>query len=304
VSWEPGSIIERILSDRPPPWIGLSGQRPSVEIVERSSGIGLVRAERILAPHKSYVTTAVGLETLRTELRCICSAALGHEVWYRTTDFEARLLNTLDGCDETRDEDNPLIGLRGIRRAMRHPNAFEAELRCIADLQRELVNLRVLFPFVRDAREVAYALDRARACGVTGMLGTMVEVPSAALDIENILSTGVEHVLVGVNDLTALAMGSGPSSVGFQTGHPAVVYLVQQVLTACQRQGISVRVAVGSDLGILPAFSDWPSTIWVVNYDSWLGLVRSAERVVEVGEGQEHEVSYSSDTALPPIDRA
>lgn len=133
-------------------------------------------------------------------------------------------------------EENPALGLRGVRLSLAWPNLIATQLRAIvrgvpAD------QCRIMLPMVSDLDEVQQArrmLDQARiAVGVDRPvpLGVMVETPAAALMAEA-LAAEADFLSVGTNDLTqyALARDRGNPSVaaGADALHPAVLRLIRQ----------------------------------------------------------------------------
>src|SRR6195256_2970359 len=92
------------------------------------------------------------------------------------------------------DDMNPFLGVRGVRLSLRRPDVFRAQLRALA---RAAVagNLKVMIPMVRVPEELdrcralfQQACDELRREGIDAQmppLGMMVEVPAAALPIED-----------------------------------------------------------------------------------------------------------------------
>ena len=152
-------------------------------------------------------------------------------------------------------EQNPFLGVRGLRLALRHRALFVVHLRAILRAAHGH-RFRVMFPMVTEVDEIL----RARACltaaheqltsaGVDHAwpveVGMMVEVPAAALNAP----TFVRHVdffSVGTNDLTqyTLAAERGhPRLAGFADAlHPAVLRLVARVAAVAARHGRWVGV--------------------------------------------------------------
>jgi phosphoenolpyruvate-protein phosphotransferase len=152
-------------------------------------------------------------------------------------------------------EHNPYLGVRGIRLSLRLPELFLAHLRAILRAGNGR-DLGIMFPMVATLEEVKRAkqfVDQARhdlvarsveaACAVK--LGAMIEVPSAALQIEQ-LAGELDFFSIGTNDLTQYVMAAerGNSSVAeLQDAlHPAVLRLIQQVVEVAQGHGKHVSI--------------------------------------------------------------
>src|SRR5699024_4675411 len=100
-------------------------------------------------------------------------------------------------------EENPALGVRGIRISRTHPELVTGQLDAIAraaaaraDTAAPVQVMAPMIATVAEAREFAAA---ARARGLAA--GVMIEVPSTALQIDQICAE-VDFVSIGTNDLT------------------------------------------------------------------------------------------------------
>ena len=142
-------------------------------------------------------------------------------------------------------EENPALGLRGIRVGLAHPDMLDAQLRAILAV-RPAGRCRVMVPMIAslsELRDVRAALDRAIAA--TGHdhaveLGIMVETPAAAVTA-GLLAREADFLSIGTNDLTqyALAMGRGNPAVAASLDglHPAVLHLIAQTCAGASANG-------------------------------------------------------------------
>ncbi|MBW6529578.1 phosphoenolpyruvate--protein phosphotransferase [Sphingomonas sp. RRHST34] len=136
-------------------------------------------------------------------------------------------------------EENPALGLRGIRVGLAHPDILDDQLRAILAV-RPLGQCRIMVPMVvglDELRQVRAALDRVG--GGDGVeLGIMVETPAAAVTAAQ-LAREADFLSIGTNDLTqyALAMDRGNAAVaGALDGlHPAVLRLIEQTVAGGAR---------------------------------------------------------------------
>ncbi len=189
--------------------LGLSGERIAARVEGDFADIGLIRGEYVFRRCRSYITTDTGRAALAAYLEAVCTLYPDRPVWYRTSELDVEEVKVLDGCDDDSLNDRILcMGTRGIRRAMILPAAFETELATVADASRRHPRLGLIFPFVADPSEAAWAARKAREAGFRGSLCAMLEIPAAVMTLDVILDLGYRRALFGVNDGTAFTMGA------------------------------------------------------------------------------------------------
>jgi phosphoenolpyruvate-protein kinase (PTS system EI component) len=227
-----------------PLYVALSGDTPSLEIVKAVEGVGLIRSEYVMRKSGEYVMTDAGSRFLGDYVKSIANLFDPKPVWIRTSDFEEREISTLSGAIETLpSQDNPILGARGVRRGQLLNKPFEQEIAVYAEVGRHANNLGLLFSYVADAVALDFAISTARSKGWRGSIGTMIEIPSAALEINDILEREIELIVIGLNDLSTLVLGAERSAVHNRKDHPAVVQLIEHVCNAAQRKGVKVLIA-------------------------------------------------------------
>ena len=157
-------------------------------------------------------------------------------------------------------EANPFLGQRGIRLSLDNRPLLRDQMAAIVHTARRFP-IRVMIPMVSTPGEMVEARDiLTEAAGPEGLpdglhLGTMIEVPSAALKIEALLPY-VDFVSIGTNDLTqytlAAERGNGAVAALSDALDPGVLRLIDHVCRAA-RGRIDVAVcgeAAGDDLAI------------------------------------------------------
>jgi phosphoenolpyruvate-protein phosphotransferase len=149
-------------------------------------------------------------------------------------------------------EENPALGLRGIRASLWRPDLFEAQLRALLRVS-PVGQCHILLPMItepEEVREVRKRLDALReGLGVPmPRLGAMIETPSAAM-LADSLAREADFLSIGTNDLTqyTLAMDRGHAELASRIDglHPAVLGLIQRVGEAGARHGKLVAVCGG-----------------------------------------------------------
>jgi multiphosphoryl transfer protein len=159
-------------------------------------------------------------------------------------------------------EDNPALGLRGVRTILSRPDLMRDQLRAALRVQ-PYGTLRLLVPMVTDAAEIL-AIRQAcdRLCEELGArnrteIGAMIETPAAALTAGRLLRE-VDFLSIGSNDLTqyTLAMDRGHPELAARTDalHPSVLKLMAAAAAAGSAAGKLVAVCggVAADLAAVP----------------------------------------------------
>jgi phosphoenolpyruvate-protein phosphotransferase/dihydroxyacetone kinase phosphotransfer subunit len=147
-------------------------------------------------------------------------------------------------------EDNPFLGVRGVRLGLARPEVLDPQLRAILRVAADHP-VRVMFPMVATLEEFRAgraAVDRARtAVAEVGRsvperleVGVMIEVPSAALAADA-LAREADFFSVGTNDLSqyTLAADRGNERVASIADplHPAVLELIRRSAAAATAAG-------------------------------------------------------------------
>lgn len=158
-------------------------------------------------------------------------------------------------------EENPFLGVRGIRVGFLHPEILRQQLRAILRVKTS-GKLCVMFPMIAAIDEFRRAKqmleeERAKLKAPPVEVGIMVEVPSVALTAE-VFAREVDFFSVGTNDLTqyTLAMDRGHTGLAKQVDalHPSVLKMIQLSCEAARKHGKWVGVCGGlaSDLKAVP----------------------------------------------------
>jgi phosphocarrier protein FPr len=221
--------------------IGAAGETPEA-VAMGAEGIGLLRTELVFMNHAQAPDQA----TQEAEYRRVLEALEGRPLVVRTLDV---------GGDKPLPywpmpaEENPFLGVRGIRLSLQRPDILETQLRALL-ASAEGRPLRIMFPMVGNIDEWRSAkamVDRLRQeLPVADLqVGIMIEIPSAAL-IAPVLAQEVDFFSIGTNDLTqyTLAIDRGhPTLSGQADGlHPAVLRLIGMTVEAAHAHGKWVGV--------------------------------------------------------------
>lgn len=159
-------------------------------------------------------------------------------------------------------EENPFLGLRGVRVGLDRPDILRTQTRAILRAVDDGAQIHVMFPMIATlsdylrAKEI-FETERAKM-GVSQVpLGVMVEVPSVAVMADQ-FAREVDFFSVGTNDLTqyTLAMDRGHPMLAPQVDalNPAVLGLIGRAAEAAHRydRWIGVCGGVASDPQAIP----------------------------------------------------
>ena len=203
--------------------------------------IGLFRSEFIYLDRQSSPT----LEDQKKVLSELSKKFKGTIV-YRTLDIggdkQVKYLNLPV-------EENPFLGVRGIRLSLENKDIFYSQVRSI--LESDCIDrIKVMFPMVSTIEDFLdaknYIIAIAEELNLKSPpVGIMVETPSSA-SISDQFAKVVDFISIGTNDLTQYIMAAdrGNSNLSkYQNPlHPAVLRAISDVINNCKKNKIEVSV--------------------------------------------------------------
>ncbi|EEB74983.1 phosphoenolpyruvate synthase [Thermococcus sp. AM4] len=240
------------------------------EVAERAAatgadGVGLLRAEHMILSIGQHPVKFIKegkeeelVEKLAEGIRTVAAAFYPRPVWYRTLDAPTNEFKEMPGGEDEPDERNPMLGWRGIRRSLDQPELLKAEFKAIKKVVEEgYDNIGVMLPLVANPDQIRKAKEIARSVGLEPHKdvewGIMVEVPAAALIIEDLIKEGLDFVSFGTNDLTqyTLAIDRDNDRIAYlyDEKHPAVLKLIKHVIKVAKKYGVETSICgqAGSD---------------------------------------------------------
>ncbi len=248
----------------------------------------------------------------------------GRPVTIRTLDLGA------DKADRTGlvvgREENPALGLRGIRLALARPAVADTQLRAILRASG-YGPVRILIPMVSAREElltvrrklsrlVALLRNEGHEVAENIAIGAMIEVPAAAIALDSFIDQ-VDFLSVGTNDLVQylLAADRNNEAVGelYSPLHPAVLRLLAQVIDTARHHAKPLAVCgeIAGDARMTPLllalglteFSLHPGTLLEVRRairDSHLGGLHAQAAKLLAARDRRGIERWLAGTASPP----
>ena len=227
----------------------VSGPKEAIVSYDNGAeGVGLYRTEFLFMNRDE----APSEEEQYQAYKAVCENMKGYPVTIRTLDVGGdKPIPYLD----IPAENNPFLGLRGIRYCLQNTELFKTQLRAICRVSAEY-DLRVMYPMVGVIEEVLSANELLREVqadlnkeGIPFSnkmkVGVMIEVPSTIFFIPQ-LALELDFLSIGTNDLTQylLALDRDNNSVAkyHSPFHPAVLKAIQEILIRSKEAGIEVSM--------------------------------------------------------------
>jgi pyruvate,orthophosphate dikinase len=163
------------------------------------------------------------------------------------------------------EEFNPMLGHRGCRLGVTYPEIYEMQVRAIVEAACELAKQRIkvipeiMIPLVGHVNELAMMRDltvrvadevqRAYRTKITYTVGTMIELPRAAITADEIASHA-DFFSFGTNDLTQTAFGLSRDDAGrFLPYYVEKGILENDPFISIDIKGIGLLMQIGVEKG-------------------------------------------------------
>ncbi len=214
-----------------------------------ASGIGLYRTEFLFLRHKGLPSEDEQFQAYRD----LVLGMGGLPCTIRTLDLGA------DKADNAglalREEDNPALGVRGVRLSLRYPAVFATQIRAILRAS-SYGPVRILVPMVTNIDEIRAVRSLVQMCanelrddghslGDTPEVGAMIEVPAAAIGVHTLVDDA-DFFAIGTNDLTQYVLAADRNNDALGTIYdplqPSLLRLIARVIGVGRRAGRAVSL--------------------------------------------------------------
>ena len=207
-------------------------------------GVGLLRSEFIYLRSKTYPTEDEQFAIYKSAAQ----KTVGKRVIVRTLDIGA---DKQVGYFDMPKEENPAMGVRGIRICLTRPEIFKTQLRALYRASM-FGKIAIMFPMIASlgeiikikeiCEEVKEELRKERIpFNENTEIGIMIETPAAAL-ISDKLAKEVNFFSIGTNDLTQYALAvdrqNHQAAAFCDVRHLSVLRMIKLVVDNSHKAGI------------------------------------------------------------------
>ncbi len=208
-------------------------------------GVGLFRTEFVFMKGNHFPTEEEQYEVYKEAI-----IRLNKVVIFRTLDIggDKRL-----SYYELPHEENPFLGLRGVRFSINNKDIFKTQLRALLRASA-FGKIKIMIPMVISCEEIDQVNKLIEACkeelreenikfNSEIPVGIMIETPAAVLNVDQ-LAKRVDFFSIGTNDLTQyiLAVDRGNEEISslYNSFHPAVLRAINKVIKEAHKENIEV----------------------------------------------------------------
>jgi phosphoenolpyruvate-protein phosphotransferase len=238
--------------------IGIMANIGSHETAEAAAqngadGVGLFRLEQLYLGRDRPPDS----DELFAELLGILKPLRGKCITIRLLDVGGDKLPRFMNRDEDR---NSLLGRRGVRLLLAHPELVRRQLKALLQLSAEM-EIKILVPLVTltgDMQAIRALFDElvaSQSIATPPPLGAMIETPAAALRLEDFCPFS-DFFSIGSNDLTQYTLAAARENPEvneyYRDSHPAVLRLVRMVVEAAGSKEVTLCGELAGREDVIP----------------------------------------------------
>lgn len=227
--------------------LGRGADEAAAAVAAGAEGCGLMRSEFLFLDRSAPPSE----EEQRVHYQAVADAFAGRPVILRTFDI---------GADKPAPylpqaaEDNPALGMRGIRLALARPDLLRTQIRAALHVC-PAGRIKLMLPMISDLAELTAVKtllqDLSTELSVPPPpLGIMIETPAAAM-LADKFAAAADFFSIGTNDLTQYTLAMDRTHPGLagkaDALHPAVLRLIAQTVAGAAGKSVGVCGALASD---------------------------------------------------------
>jgi len=265
----------------------LSGETKDKKVISIRANIELTSELKVA---KKYGAEGIGmyrtefLFTRKEQFPSVEEQYLDYLNLFEDNLFNETTIRTLDtGGDKSgnlnHQENNPALGLRGIRYSLANKEIFISQINAILKVaQDKKKTIRILLPMISTIDEIIESigiidnLKKSFTLEKNVPIGVVVETPSAAMLIPEICNY-VDFLSIGTNDLIqyTLAADRTNENLGeiFSPFQPSVIRMLKFIMDSVSNQKyVSVCGEMANNIACLPVFIGLDVNELSMNYHS------------------------------------
>jgi len=164
------------------------------------------------------------------------------------------------------EENNPMLGHRGVRVGISHPDITEMQVRAIFEASAEIIKSgkkafpEIMVPVTCSVNELIHQkeiVDRVygEVCAkmkmknIPYLYGTMIEIPRAAL-LADKMAQSADFFSFGTNDLTQMSFGFSRDDIGgFLPNYLSQKILAEDPFQTIDQEAVGELIQLGTDRG-------------------------------------------------------
>lgn len=220
-----------------------SSEEVAIGVEHGMDGVGLFRTEMLFLDRAVPPTEEEQFQIYGD----MVAAAAGRPVIVRTFDIGADKAAPYLSMPR---EDNPFLGVRGLRLYERHPSLLDTQLRAIVRASAR-GPIKAMAPMVATPREAAWFRDRVRriqselatkgvSIDASMPVGVMIEIPALATVMDQ-LADEVDFFSIGTNDLSQYALAfdrsNGALEHRYGVHQPSFLRLLDSIVRGARARG-------------------------------------------------------------------
>lgn len=213
--------------------------------------IGLAKVEKIIFESKKHPNYFLESNYVNEYENLIYEGlkAMSEEfetIYVRTSDLKSNKFQNLQNAPKSKEE-NPFMGLHGIKYSLKNPEILKSELLAIKKLNNLNKEVGILLPQITSIEEVKKVKEILKEINFENpKIGIIVETPAAVQLIKD-FTEEINFVLIETDDLMqsllVLDKNNENTKEFLDPLHPALIYQLEYIIRVCKRREIETNIS-------------------------------------------------------------